>query len=164
MPDLVAKTEIDRRIADLVEPKINDLGYVLVRLRYGGKTTKTLQIMAEKPGEGIKIDECAEISREISALLDVENPIDETYVLEVSSPGINRPLTRLEDFDIWKGYTARLGSSIEIDGRRRFKGVLQGTSGDEVLIEIHEGTIGLKFAWLDEARLVLTDELNLEPV
>ena len=163
MADLVAKTDIDRRLANLVEPKINDMGYVLIRLRYGGKKTRNLQIMAEKPGGGIKIDECAEISREISTLLDIENPIDDAYVLEVSSPGIDRPLTRLEDFDAWNGYRAKLGTSFDIDGRRRFSGVLRGTSGSEILIEIREGTIGLEFAWIEDARLVLTDKLDLEP-
>ncbi len=162
MPDLVAKTDLDRRLAGLVEPIINELGYSLVRLRFSGKVTKTLQIMAERPGGGINIDECAEISREISALLDMENPIKDAYVLEVSSPGIDRPLTRLEDFDAWKGCRAKLGTSFGIDGRKRFSGVLQGTSGDEVLIEIPEGTIGLKFAWLEEARLAVAQELEVD--
>lgn len=163
MPDLVAKTDIDRRLADLVEPRIVDMGFELVRLRFGGKKSKTLQIMAERPGGGIKIDECAEISREISALLDVENPIEGAYLLEVSSPGIDRPLTRLEDFNDWKGCRARIGTNLDIDGRRRFSGVLRGTSGEEILIEIDEGTIGLEFSCIEEASLLLTDKLDAQP-
>jgi len=92
-------------------------------------------------------------------VLDVEDPILDAYTLEVSSPGIDRPLTRLKDFDLWEGYVAKIETEELIDGRRRFKGVLAGTEGDEVLIEIDEGTIGLKFAWLSDAKLVLTDDL-----
>ena len=99
-------------------------------------------------------------------MLDVEDPIEDNYVLEVSSPGIDRPLTRLKDFDMWVDYEARIETTELIDGRRRFKGVLQGTEGDEVLIEIDEAgnplTIGLKFEWLSDAKLILTDELIAE--
>jgi ribosome maturation factor RimP len=112
------------------------------------------------------VDDCAAISTAVSAVLDVEDPIEENYVLEVSSPGIDRPLTRLKDFDMWVDYEARLETTELIDGRRRFKGTLQGTEGDEVLIEIEEGgeslTIGLKFDWLSDAKLILTDDLIAE--
>ena len=91
--------------------------------------------------------------------MDVEDPIIEAYTLEVSSPGIDRPLTRLADFDTFEGYEARLETSELIDGRRRFKGTLAGTNGQDVLINIDEGTIGLNFDWLSEAKLILTDEL-----
>jgi ribosome maturation factor RimP len=92
----------------------------------------------------------------------VEDPIEDNYVLEVSSPGIDRPLTRLKDFDVWQGWEARVETQELIDGRRRFKGTLAGIEGDEVLIEIEEGTVGLKFEWLSDAKLVLTDELIAE--
>lgn len=109
------------------------------------------------------MDDCATISTAVSALLDVEDPILDAYTLEVSSPGIDRPLTRLKDFDQWESFEAKIETEEQIDGRRRFKGTLQGTEGDEVLIEIEDHgepvTIGLKFDWLTDAKLVLTDEL-----
>jgi ribosome maturation factor RimP len=162
MNDLIAKAAIDRRLAEILQPVIEGLGFELVRIRLMGGKTHTLQIMAERPEGGIEVDDCAEISTAVSAVMDVEDPIDENYVLEVSSPGIDRPLTRLKDFDTWEGYEAKLETSEMIDGRRRFKGELRGTEGDEVLIEIEEGTIGLKFDWLSDAKLVLTDELIRE--
>ena len=165
MTDLVAKAAIDQRLAEIVQPVIEGLGFELVRVRLmGGKAAgpKTLQIMADRPAGGIEVDDCAQISTAVSAVLDVEDPIDAAYTLEVSSPGIDRPLTRLADFEAWEGHEARLETNEMIDGRRRFKGVLRGTDGDEVLIEIAEGTIGLKFDWLSDAKLVLTDELIAE--
>jgi ribosome maturation factor RimP len=116
--------------------------------------------MAERPDGGIEVEDCANISTAVSALLDVEDPIEEGYTLEVSSPGIDRPLTRLSDFDAWEGYDARLETAEPIDGRRRFKGTLRGTEDGEILLEIAEGvTIGLDFDWLSEARLVMSDAL-----
>lgn len=162
MSDLVAKTAIDRRLAAIVAPVIEGMGFELVRLRLMGGKKPTLQIMADRAGGGIEVEDCAEISRQVSAVLDIEDPIEGEYTLEVSSPGIDRPLTRLKDFDRWDGYEARLETTELIDGRRRFKGVLQGVEDDEVLIEIPEGTIGLRFDWLSDAKLVLTDELIAE--
>jgi ribosome maturation factor RimP len=166
MSDLIAKTAIDRRLAEIVTPVIEGMGFELVRIRLMGGRTPTLQIMADRPEGGIVVDECARISTAVSAVLDVEDPIEENYVLEVSSPGIDRPLTRLKDFDLWADYEARLETNELIDGRRRFKGMLRGTEDDEVLIEIVEGketlTIGLKFEWLSDAKLILTDELIAE--
>lgn len=163
MSDLVAKASLDRRLAEIITPVIEDMGFELVRVRYMGGKTATVQIMAEKPDGGIEVDDCAEISTAVSATLDVEDPIEDAYTLEVSSPGIDRPLTRLKDFDTWEGYEAKLETAELIDGRRRFKGTLQGTEGDEVLIEIEvdgaPATIGLKFEWLSDAKLVLTDAL-----
>ena len=166
MTDLIAKTAIDRRLADIVGPVIEGLGFELVRIRLMGGKTRILQIMADRPEGGIEVDDCAAISTAVSAVLDVEDPIEDNYVLEVSSPGIDRPLTRLKDFDMWVDYEARVETTELIDGRRRFKGVLQGTEDDEVLIEIEEGgqplTIGLKFDWLSDAKLILTDDLIAE--
>lgn len=163
MSDLIAKTSIDKRLAEIITPVIEDLGFELVRVRLMGGKTETLQIMAERPDGGIEVDDCAAISTAISATLDVEDPIEDAYSLEVSSPGIDRPLTRLKDFDTWVDYEAKLETETQIDGRKRFKGVLQGTEGDEVLIEIEvdgaPAVIGLKFEWLSDAKLVLTDEL-----
>lgn len=166
MSDLIAKTAIDRRLADIVGPVIEGLGFELVRIRLMGGRTRTLQIMADRPEGGIEVDDCATISTAVSAVLDVEDPVEDNYILEVSSPGIDRPLTRLKDFDVWADYEARLETTELIDGRRRFKGELRGTEGDEVLIEIEEPTgkvtIGLKFEWLSDAKLILTDELIAE--
>jgi ribosome maturation factor RimP len=160
--DLVAKTAIDRRLAAVVGPAIEGMGFELVRLRLMGGRKPTLQIMAEKPEGGIEVEDCAEISRQVSAVLDVEDPIEGEYTLEVSSPGIDRPLTRLKDFERWDGYEARIETSELIDGRRRFKGVLAGVEGEDVLIEIEEGTVGLRFDWLSDAKLVLTEALIAE--
>jgi ribosome maturation factor RimP len=160
--DLIAKTAIDRRLAEILTPTVEGLGYELVRVRLMGGNTKTLQVMADRPEGGIDVEDCAKISIALSAVLDVEDPIEDHYTLEVSSPGIDRPLTRLKDFDAWNGYEARIETAELIDGRKRFKGRLAGTEGDEVLIEIEEGTIGLKFDWLADAKLVLTDELIAE--
>lgn len=166
MSDLIAKTAIDRRLAEIVAPVIEGLGYELVRIRLQGGRHATLQIMADRPEGGINVDDCAAISTGVSAVLDVEDPITEQYTLEVSSPGIDRPLTRLKDFDAWEGYEVRLETTEQIDGRKRFKGMLRGTEGDEVLIEIEDQgqdvTIGLQFEWLADAKLVLTDELIAE--
>lgn len=159
MADLIAKAAIDRRLAAIVGPTIAGMGYDLVRLRLMGGKRSTLQIMAERPEGWIEVDDCAAISRALSAVLDVEDPIAGEYVLEVSSPGVDRPLTRLKDFERWEGFEARLETEAAIDGRKRFKGVLAGVEADEVLIEIPEGTIGLRFEWLADAKLVLTDAL-----
>ena len=166
MSDLIAKTSLDQRLAKIVTPVIEGLGFELVRLRLMAGKTRTLQIMADRPDGGIEVADCAAISTAVSAALDVEDPLDDAYTLEVSSPGIDRPLTRLKDFAVWEGYEARLETTELIDGRRRFRGMLAGVEGDEVLIEIEENgepiTIGLQFDWLSEAKLVLTDELIAE--
>lgn len=163
MADMVAKTPIDRKLAEIVRPTAEDMGYGLVRLRLMGGKRSTLQIMAERKTDGLmEIEDCAKLSRALSAVLDVEDPIEGEYSLEVSSPGIDRPLTRMEDFTRWEGYEARLETSELIEGRKRFKGILAGVEENEVLIEIEEGTIGLDFDWLADAKLVLTDELIAE--
>ncbi len=167
MSDLIAKTAMDRRLADILTPLIEGMGFELVRIRLMSGKTMTLQIMAERPEGGIEVDQCAEISTAVSALMDVEDPIEDNYTLEVSSPGIDRPLTRLKDFDTWQGYEAKLETEELIDGRRRFKGELAGIDGDEVLINLMDEkgdpvTIGLEFDWLTDAKLVLTDELITE--
>ncbi|MQY41902.1 ribosome maturation factor RimP [Epibacterium sp. SM1969] len=164
--DLIAKAAIDRRLAEIISPVIEDLGYELVRIRLMSGKTTILQVMADKPEGGIEVDDCAEISNAISASMDVEDPILDAYTLEVSSPGIDRPLTRLKDFDMFEGYEAKLETTELIDGRRRFKGQLAGIEGNDVLINIEEHgetvTIGLDFDWLSDAKLVLTDDLIAE--
>lgn len=162
MADLVAKAAIDRRLAGIVSPVIEGLGFELVRLRLMNGRRPTLQIMAERPAGGIEVEECARISRAVSAALDVEDPISGEYVLEVSSPGIDRPLTRPKDFERYAGYEARIETSEQVDGRRRFKGTLGGIQDGEILLTIPEGTIGLDFDLLADAKLVLTDALIAE--
>ncbi|SFT96062.1 ribosome maturation factor RimP [Sedimentitalea nanhaiensis] len=166
MNDLIAKAAIDRRLAEIITPVLQDMGFELVRVRLMSGKSTTLQIMADKAQGGIEVDDCAAISNAVSATLDVEDPILDTYTLEVSSPGIDRPLTRLKDFDVFEGYEAKLETNELIDGRRRFKGELAGIEGDEVLINIDQDgevvTIGLKFDWLSDAKLVLTDDLIKE--
>jgi len=160
--DLIAKAAMDCRLAEIITPVIEDMGFELVRVRLMSGKATTLQIMADRPDGGIEVDDCAEISNAVSAVLDVEDPILDAYTLEVSSPGIDRPLTRLKDFDTFEGYEAKLETADLIDGRRRFKGMLAGIEDDEVLINVDEGTIGLKFDWLSDAKLVLTDDLIRE--
>lgn len=164
--DLIAKTAIDRRLAEFISPVIEDLGFELVRLRLQGGKTATLQIMADRPDGGINVDDCGDISVAVSAALDVDDPIEEAYHLEVSSPGIDRPLTRLKDFETFEGYEVKLETNQSIDNRKRWKGILAGVEGDEVLLNIDENgetqTIGLNFDWLSDAKLVLTDELIRE--
>ncbi|MEM5476585.1 ribosome maturation factor RimP [Pacificibacter sp. AS14] len=167
MSELIAKTSIDRRLAEIVGPVIEGMGFELVRIRLMSSTkSKTLQIMAERPTGGIEVDECAQISTAVSAVLDVEDPIEDEFTLEVSSPGIDRPLTRLKDFETFEGYEARIETDEMFDGRRRFKGELAGVEEDDVLINIIEHgetiTIGLKFDWLSDAKLILTDDLIAE--
>jgi ribosome maturation factor RimP len=162
MTNLVAKAPMDQRLAEIVTHTVEAMGFELVRLRFMGGKRKTLQIMAERPDGTMEVEDCATLSRALSAVLDVEDPISDAYALEVSSPGIDRPLTRLSDFERWEGYEAKLETTEMIDGRKRFRGVLAGVEGEEVLVEIDEGTIGLDFAWLADAKLVLTDELVAE--
>ncbi len=166
MTDLIARSAIDQRLAEIVAPVIEDMGFELVRLRLMSGKTSTLQIMAERPEGGIEVDQCADISTAVSAVLDVEDPLIDAYTLEVSSPGIDRPLTRLKDFETYEGYEVRLETQELVDGRKRWQGVLAGVEGGEVLLNITENgeeqTIGLQFDWLANAKLMLTDELIRE--
>ena len=147
MSDLIAKTAIDRRLAEIITPVIEGMGFELVRVRLMGGATRTLQIMADRPDGGIEVDDCGEISIAVSAVMDVEDPIEENYVLEVSSPGIDRPLTRLKDFDMWVGYEARSQTTELLDGRRLVRGILRGTEGLEMLIDLEEGNETVTICW-----------------
>ena len=150
---------MDKKLAELLNPILDDLGFEMVRGRLSGGDPSTLQIMADRLDGPIGVDELAEINTSVGTILDVEDPIPENYTLEISSPGIDRPLTRIKDFDSFQGFEAKIETTELIDGRRRFRGVLAGVNNDEVLINLEEGTIGLKFTWLSEARLVLSDDL-----
>ena len=150
---------MDKKLAELLNPILDDLGFEMVRVRLSSGDPSTLQIMADRLDGPIGVDELAEINTSVGTILDVEDPIPENYTLEISSPGIDRPLTRKKDFDSFQGFEAKIETTELIDGRRRFRGVLAGVNNDEVLINLEEGTIGLKFTWLSEARLVLSDDL-----
>lgn len=157
--NLIAKSYMDKKLAELLNPILEDLGFEMVRVRLSNGNPSTLQIMADRLDGQIGVDELAEINTSVGTILDVEDPIPENYTLEISSPGIDRPLTRKKDFDSFQGFEAKVETTELIDGRRRFRGVLAGVNNDEVLINLEEGTIGLKFTWLSDARLVLSDDL-----
>lgn len=148
------------RIERIVSPALQGMGYELVRVQITGGHRPTLQIMAERPDGGqITIDDCAEISRALSAVLDVEDPVSTAYVLEVSSPGIDRPLTRRKDYERFAGFEARVETREPVGGRKRFKGRLRGLSGDDIRIETEEGELAVPLEAVHRAKLLLTDEL-----
>ncbi|AYG94716.1 ribosome maturation factor RimP [Brevundimonas naejangsanensis] len=158
-----AKTAEDRALLELIDPVAESLGLAVVRVRLmGGTLRRRLQIMAERQVDhDISVEECARLSRAVSEVLDAADPISGEYLLEVSSPGIDRPLTRLIDFDLFEGYEARLETDRMVEGRKRFKGILAGTEGEDVAIDLEgeDETALIPFAWLADAKLVLTDEL-----
>jgi ribosome maturation factor RimP len=146
----------------LIEPAAEAEGLALVRVKMiGGTSDPILQVMAEDPRtRQLTLDDCARLSRRLSDLLDEADPIDHGYRLEVSSPGIDRPLTRLSDFDDWKGHEARIALAEKLDGRRVFAGTLIGSEGGSVLIDVPvQGAMALPFAAIDSAKLVMTDRL-----
>ena len=148
--------EIERLIA----PALMAMGYDIVRVLISGKENRVLQIMAERQSDGgMTVDDCTAISRAVSAMLDVEDPIDGSYNLEVSSAGLDRPLTRLADFERFAGFDARIEMALPIEGRRRFSGQLRGVDGEVVLIDTEEFEARLAFADIAKAKLLLTDKL-----
>jgi len=158
---LRATNPIEERVIALIEPDAEALGYRIVRVRLSGNRRKRLQIMAERLSDGLMgIADCSKLSRSVSATLDAEDPIKDDYDLEVSSPGIDRPLMRLEDFGRFVGFEAKIETTAMVDGRRRFKGVIAGVEDDQVRLALSEGgEAEFKIAALSEARLVLTDKL-----
>ena len=161
---LARETGPAQRVAALAEPVLADMGFRLVRVKMSGPT---LQIMAERPDGTFTIDDCEAVSRALSPLLDVEDVISARYHLDVSSPGIDRPLVRPSDFEAWAGHETKIEMAVPVAGRKRFKGNLEGYEAGEVrlFIENPEGAtkepvlIGLPFADIGEAKLVLTDQL-----
>ncbi|MZR29594.1 ribosome maturation factor RimP [Sneathiella sp. DP05] len=148
------------KIKDLITPPLNDMGYEVVRVRLTGNEKKVLQIMAEKPDGTMTIEGCTEVSQMVSALLDVEDPISGAYDLEVSSPGIDRPLTRLKDFDRWSGFEAKVELEQAVEGQRRYRGKLLGLKDDNILMQTDDGDrLELPFSEVRKAKLILTDEL-----
>jgi ribosome maturation factor RimP len=169
-PRIITETGLDARVAAIAEPVIEDLGFRLVRVKISARDGLTVQVMAERDDGMIGVDDCEAISRVLSPTLDADDPVHREYHLEISSPGIDRPLVRLGDFERWKGHEAKIELARPHDGRKRFRGVLTGVAGTEA-----DGrTIGVRLAepdadgrtefWLpaddlSDARLVLTDEL-----
>ena len=161
-----AKTTEDRKLLEVFDPLAEELGLDIVRVRLMGSNkpggARRLQIMAERKRDGdINVNECARLSRKVSAFLEEADPISGEYVLEVSSPGIDRPLTRLKDFDTFEGYEARLELDRLAEGRKRFRGKLAGTEDDHIAIDLEgeDETAMIPFSWIIDAKLVLTDEL-----
>ncbi|MCC7305161.1 MAG: ribosome maturation factor RimP [Alphaproteobacteria bacterium] len=156
------KTPLEEKIESIVTPVINDMGLRLVCVKIIGEGgSRNVQIMAEDPAtRNLSVEKCAEVSRSVSALLDVEDPIDGHYRLEVSSPGIDRPLLTLEDFKNYEGYEARVETDMPIStGQKRFKGILQGIENNLVKINTEQGEAEIPFASIAKAKLVLTDKL-----
>ncbi len=155
-----ATNPVEERIIALIEPAATELGYRLVRVRLMGLKRKRLQIMAERISDGgMGVEDCEILSRAVSPVLEAEDPIKGEYDLEMSSPGIDRPLVRIEDFERFVGHDAKLETAVMIDGRKRYRGVIAGVEGDIVLVQMAEGAVRIPFAQLSEARLVLTDRL-----
>ena len=156
---------VEERVAALIEPAADELGYRLVRVRVSGLRRKHLQIMAERVSDGqMVVEDCARLSRAVSALLDEHDPIPDEFDLEVSSPGIDRPLMRIEDFERFTGHEAKIETLAMIDGRKRFKGVIVDVEGGNIRLKLPDSEIDavLPFSSLADARLVLTDRLIAE--
>ena len=165
---LVSETGVAARVVAIVEPVLADLGFRLVRVKVSGLNGCTVQIMAERPDGTMTVEDCETVSRALSPVLDLEDPIERAYHLEISSPGIDRPLVRAGDFARWTGYEAKIELAAPRDGRKRFRGVIRGVEGDAVVIEPpdvkagEEPLVRLPLSDLHEARLVLTDDLVRE--
>jgi len=167
-PRLIVEPGLPARVATIVEPVIEQLGYRLVRVRVSSAEGCTVQVMAERPDGTMSVEDCEAVSRALSPVLDVADPIERAYRLEISSPGIDRPLVRKSDFERYTGHVAKIETSMPIQGRKRFRGVLAGTEGETARIrrddaaEGEETEIMIPIEEMSEAKLVLTDELVSE--
>ena len=152
---------LNEKLNALFEPVFNGMGYDIVRLMLsGGEKRKTLQVMAERrDGKPMTVEDCADLSRAISPILDEEDPIEGNYSLEVSSPGLDRPLVKLADFERFKGFEAKVETSVLLNGRKRFSGRLRGTDGEDVVLAFEGEDIKIPFADIAKAKLLLTEEL-----
>jgi ribosome maturation factor RimP len=160
----IHETGLAATIAALVEPVLEHLGFWLVRVQVTGRDGQTVQIMADRPDGTISIDDCEAISRELSPLLDAHDPLPGSYRLEVSSPGIDRPLVRPSDFETWAGHEAKIELKQPVNARKRYRGVLEGFEDGEVrliceLDQLGRQVLGFPVGLIAEARLVLTDAL-----
>lgn len=162
---LITETGLDLRIAQMIEPLLQSMGFNLVRVRLSGQNGLTLQIMAERFDGTMTVEDCEEVSMAVSPVLDVEDPIDKAYHLEVSSPGIDRPLVRKSDFEKWAGHLLKCETSVLVDNRKRFRGKLVSANDTGFTVERdqpgygEELTVEIPYSALSEARLILTDDL-----
>jgi ribosome maturation factor RimP len=166
-PRLIVEPGLPARVATIVEPVLHQLGFRLVRVRVSGAEGCTVQIMAERPDGSMTVEDCEEVSRALSPVLDMADPIDRAYRLEISSPGIDRPLVRKSDFDRYSGHVVRIEMTMPVNGRKRFKGTLAGTEGEAARVlrddaDGEDATVLLPIEDMGEAKLVLTDELVTE--
>jgi ribosome maturation factor RimP len=151
---------VEDRVVALIDPTAAGLGFRIVRVRLSGNRRKRLQIMAERVSDGeMGIADCSKLSRALAPVFDLDDPVEGEYDLEISSPGIDRPLMRIEDFERFKGHEAKLETSAMNDNQRRFKGVISAVEGDVIVLTTDQGEARLKFEQLSDARLVLTDKL-----
>lgn len=155
---------LEERIEKLIRPAVAAAGFDLVRVRMTGSERQTLQIMAERPDRSMSAEDCAALSRALSPLLDEADPIPGAFRLEISSPGIDRPLVRLKDYDDWRGYEAKIELDRMIEGRKKFRGVLGGVDGDNILLDIEgdEETALIPHAFVKSGKLTLNDDLIRE--
>ncbi|WP_457940970.1 ribosome maturation factor RimP [Mesorhizobium sp. 10J20-29] len=162
---IIRESGVDARVASIVQPVLRAIGFRLVRVRLSGQNGLTLQIMAEREDGTMTVEDCEEVSRAVSPALDVEDPVDKAYHLEVSSPGIDRPLVRKSDFENWAGHQARIETSILVAERKRFKGTIVSAGANGVTIERDQAPEGAEtrievpYELIAEARLILTDDL-----
>ena len=162
---IIRESGIDARIAAIILPVLRGMGFRLVRVRLMGQNGLTLQIMAERDDGTMTVEDCEEVSRAVSPALDVEDPVEKAYHLEVSSPGIDRPLVRKSDFENWAGHQVKIETSVLVADRKRFRGRIAEAGADDVLIERDQPAYGdqpsvrLPYEAISEARLVLTDDL-----
>jgi ribosome maturation factor RimP len=166
-PRLITEPGLAARVATIAEPVLADLGYRLVRVRISGLSGCTVQVMAERPDGTMAIEDCEAVSRALSPVLDVADPVDRAYRLEISSPGIDRPLVRRSDFDRYAGHLAKIEMEVPVGGRKRFRGTLVGTDGEAARVRCDDlpaeaAEVMLPIADMAEARLVLTDALVAE--
>ena len=164
---IITEQGLDARVAGIVAPIIEDLGFRLVRVRMLAENNGTLQIMAERPDGTMSVGGCEAISKAVSPVLDIEDPVPHAYHLQVSSPGIDRPLVRASDFEQWAGHLAKLETAFMVDGRKRFKGIVTGLADDEVVLRRDDAPKGeeesrIPLDAIADARLVLTDDLIRE--
>ena len=163
----IHETGLAAGIATLVEPVLVDLGFRLVRVQLSGSDSQTLQIMAERPDGTMSVGDCETVSRQVSPVLDAYDPLTDAYRLEISSPGIDRPLVRPSDFEDWAGFEAKIELKQPVNGRKRFRGIVDGFENDEVRLEceldqVGKQVLGFPMAMIGEAKLVLSDDLIRE--
>jgi ribosome maturation factor RimP len=165
---LITENGVAARVAAIVEPVIEDLGFNLVRVKVLATNGCTVQIMAERPDGTMAVSDCETVSRAISPVLDLEDPIATAYYLEVSSPGIDRPLVRASDFERWRDQEAKIEMAVPVAGRKRYRGMLRGVENDTVAVELpdvkegEERLVRLNLNDIGEAHLVMTDDLIRE--